>query len=217
MKNEDLGEPCISLRWVVSQSSMTIVSHSLEGGHSLPQCAIVLKGVTASPLLNALLPKMPLLIKFFVSSPHFFHSISFKTFHTFLITPANTSQPTSLIQHTNPLWNITLKTSKFWWNKTKLNPFAFFLFCYTILSDCFCYLEWLSSIKLWRKKKKDLCSNIYIWHNLNDKINTKTITLKKLITKSICSPPILLKRSTPVQNFKPFFLIYWIPLSERDK
>ena len=69
----------------------------------------------------------------------------------------------------------------------KLIHLLFFLFCYTItLTTDFCYLEWLSSIELWRKKKITLCWNIR--HNLHGKIickykNDSLVTLKKLVRK----------------------------------
>ena len=106
---------------------------------------------------------------------------------------------------------IRLKIS--WVNSIHL---FFSVLLYHQLTTDFCYLQWLSSVELWRKKKINGCSNIS--HNLNGKIistvNVKMITLKNLVRKSMSLP---FKKNHPYTIISlPLQFIGLIP-SERGK
>ena len=79
---------------------------------------------------------------------------------------------------------------QFWWNKTHSICYFFVLLHHQ--ADYFSYLEWLSSMAFWRKKKTNLCPNIR--RSLNGKIIVKMIALKKLVRKS--TSPAFFKKTT---------------------
>ena len=120
------------------------------------------------------LPKMSPLFIFFVFQPHFF----IPSLRHFIQSPdlIINSQSANIIQHNNFPLIIALKKSissnqpqpfKSWWNKPKLNPFAFFSFCYSMRQTTdFCYLEWLSCIKLRRIKYIYIYIYIYLFKHM---------------------------------------------------
>ena len=88
----------------------------------------------------------------------------------------------------------------------------FFIFYMEHQSDYWLYyLERLYRLELWRKKRINLCSNI--WHILNcsilmDRIDMPMIkTLKKNSNKKF--QPLSFKNTHPYTILQPYFIIYW--------